>query len=89
MAIPITGNRDRRAGSGVLQMNHSIVTADRNTHLKVGALALAAALGVALVGFSAHVDDSAISMGGAARNGPVVKAGKVNQFATRFGFEVR
>lgn len=58
MAIPTTGNRDRRAAPRELQMNHSIVTADRNTHLKVGVLALAAALGVALVGFSAHVDDS-------------------------------
>jgi hypothetical protein len=70
-------------------MNHSIVTADRNTHLKVAALALAAVIGVVLVGFSARVDDSGISSGGAARNGPAVKAGKVNQFATRFGFEVR
>jgi hypothetical protein len=70
-------------------MNHSIVTADGNTHLKVGALALTAALAVVLVGFSAHVDDAAISTGGAARNGPVVKTGKVNQFALRFGFEVR
>jgi hypothetical protein len=42
-----------------------------------------------LVGFSARVDDSGISMGGAERNGLVVKASKVNQFAKRFGFEVR
>jgi hypothetical protein len=70
-------------------MNHSIVTADRNTHLKVAAQALAAVIGVVLVGLSARVDDSGISSGSAARNGPVVKAGKVNQFATRFGFEVR
>jgi hypothetical protein len=70
-------------------MNHSILTADRNTHLKVAALALAAAIAVVLVGFSARVDDSRISVGGAERNGLVVKASKVNQFATRFGFEVR
>jgi hypothetical protein len=50
-------------------MNHSILTADRNTHLKVAALVLAAAIGVVLVGFSARVDDSGISMGGAERNG--------------------
>jgi len=36
-------------------MNHSIATADRNTHLKVAALALAAAIAVVLVGFSARV----------------------------------
>ena len=44
-------------------MNHSILTADRNTHLKVAALALAAAIGVVLVGFSARVDDSGFSKG--------------------------
>jgi len=70
-------------------MNHSIVTADRNTHLKVAALALAAAIGVVLVGFSARVDDSGAFVASAGHNGPIVKAGKVNQFATRFGFEVR
>ena len=70
-------------------MNHSILTADRKTHLKVAALALAAAIGVVLVGFSARVDDSAISIGSAGRDGLFVKASKVNQFATRFGFEIR
>jgi hypothetical protein len=70
-------------------MNHSILTADRNTHLKVAAMTLAAAIAVVLVGFNAHVDDSGLSIGGAERNGLVVKASKVNQFATRFGFEVR
>jgi hypothetical protein len=69
-------------------MNHSILTADRNTHLKVAALALAAAIAVVLVGFSARVADSGNSIG-AEHNGLVVKASKVNQFATRFGFEVR
>jgi len=77
------------AASARTSINHSILTADRNTHLKVAALALAAAIGVVLVGFSARVDDSGLSRGGAERNGLVVKASKVNQFATRFGFEVR
>ncbi len=70
-------------------MNQSILTGDRNTHLKVAAMALAAAIVVVLVGFSAHVDDSAISIGSAGHGGLVVKASKVNQFATRFAFEVR
>ncbi len=70
-------------------MNHSMLTADRKTHLKVAALAFAAAIGFVLVGFSARDDDSAISIGNAGRGGLVVKAGKVNQFAARFGFEVR
>ena len=69
-------------------MNHSIVTADRNTHLKIAALALAAVIGVVLIGISARVDGSGLSVANAGRNGPVVKASKVNQFATRFGFEV-
>ncbi len=70
-------------------MNHSILTADRNTHLKIAALALAAVIGIVLVGLNARVDDSGVSIGGAGRNGLVVKATKVNQIATRFGFEVR
>jgi hypothetical protein len=70
-------------------MNHSILTADRNTHLKIAALVVAAAIGVVLVGFTARVDDSGVSMASAGHNGPIVKAAKDNQFATRFGFEVR
>ena len=77
------------AASARTSINHSILTADRNTHLKVAALVLAAAIGVVLVGFSCRVVDSGISRGGGERNGIVVEASKVNQFATRFGFEVR
>jgi hypothetical protein len=39
-------------------MNYSIVTADRNTHLKVAALALVAAILFVMVGFNAQVDNS-------------------------------
>ena len=56
-------------------MNHSLVTADRTTHLKIVAVSLIAAIAVILVGVTARVTD-----GGASANlqahGPVLKAGK-------------
>jgi hypothetical protein len=70
-------------------MNHSIATADRNTHLKVAALALVAAILFLLVGFSAHVDDYGCVTARMEGNGPAVKPSKVTQFTARFGFEVR
>jgi len=66
-------------------MNHSIATADRNTHLKIVALALVAAIAVVVVGFSARVDNTAR---GDSR-GLVVKAGTATQFTTRSGIEIR
>ena len=64
-------------------MNHSIVAADRNTHLKVAALAVVAAMVVVVVGFSARVSDLATT------NGLVIKAGKPTQFTARDGSVVR
>jgi hypothetical protein len=55
-------------------MNHSLLSADRDTHLKIVSLALIAAIAVVVVGISAHVDgsvDARIETGG-----PVLKAGK-------------
>ena len=55
-------------------MNHSLVTADRTTHLKIVAVSLIAAIAVILVGVTARVTDN-----GTARmeaQGPVLKAGK-------------
>jgi hypothetical protein len=55
-------------------MNHSLVTADRTTHLKIVAVSLIAAIAVILVGVTARITDN-----GAARmeaHGPVLKAGK-------------
>jgi hypothetical protein len=70
-------------------MNHSMVTADRNTHLKIVALALIAAIVVVIVDFNARVDDPGIVTARVESNGPAIKAGKFTQFTTRSGFEAR
>ncbi len=70
-------------------MNHAIMTADRNTHLKVAALALVAAIVVIVIGFNARIDDSGNLMASAANQGPAVKASPVLHFSTRDGPEVR
>ncbi len=70
-------------------MNYSILTADRNTHLKIVTLALIAALTVAVVGLNARVEESGNHVATAKTNGPVVKANKVIQITTSDGSEVR
>jgi hypothetical protein len=70
-------------------MNHSILTADRGTHLKVVALAVAGALLVAVVGFRAVVNDSGMMAPHAMATGPAVKAGKATQFTTRDNYAIR
>jgi len=70
-------------------MNHSTVTADSTTHLKIVALALIAAIVVVVVGFSARVDGPEIGIARAASDGLVIKAGKPTQFTTRSGIEIR
>jgi hypothetical protein len=52
-------------------MNHSMYSADRNTHLKIVVIGLLCATLVAVVGISAHVSD--MDLGTA----PLVKAGHV------------
>jgi hypothetical protein len=56
-------------------MNHSLVTADRTTHLKIVAVSLVAAIAVILVGVTARVTDNGASANLQA-HGPVLKAGK-------------
>jgi len=56
-------------------MNHSLVTADRTTHLKIVAVSLVAAIAVILVGVTARVTDNGASANFQA-HGPVIKAGK-------------
>ncbi len=70
-------------------MNYSILTADRNTHLKIVTLALIAALTVAVVGLNARVEESGNQVATAKTGGPVVKANKVIQITTSDGSEVR
>ena len=64
-------------------MDHSILTADRNTHFKVVAIALVAASLAVVVGFNGSVNDSEIVTTGAHSGGPAIKAGTPTQLATR------
>jgi hypothetical protein len=70
-------------------MNHSIATADRNTHLKVAALALVASIAVVVVGFSARVGESGMVTARGESTGPAFKAGKITQFTKRSDLEIR
>jgi hypothetical protein len=68
-------------------MNHSLLSADRNTHLKIVTVALIAAIAVVAVGITAHV-----SQGGAtadAKSSLIVKAGKPATFTRSDSSTVR
>ena len=69
-------------------MNHSLVTADRTTHLKIVAVSLVAAIAVILVGITARVTDSGASPNLQA-HGPVLKAGKPAAVTARDGNTVQ
>jgi hypothetical protein len=69
-------------------MNHSLVTADRTTHLKIVAVSLVAAIAVILVGITARVTDSGASANLQA-HGPVLKAGKPAAITAIDGSTVR
>ena len=45
-------------------MNHSIITADRNTHVKTVVVALVAAIMVVTVGIAAHLRSSGVELAG-------------------------
>jgi ABC-type transporter Mla maintaining outer membrane lipid asymmetry permease subunit MlaE len=70
-------------------MNHSMVTADRNTHIKVVVLALVAGIVGVVIGFNAGGDHSGSAIARAESGGPAIKASKVILFTTRDGSEVR
>jgi hypothetical protein len=67
-----------RSKEGKLEktMSHSLIGADRTTHLKVLCVALTAAIAVVAVGITARVTDSE-------RTRVVVKAGKPAVFTAR------
>ena len=69
-------------------MNHSLVTADRTTHLKIVAVSLVAAIAVILVGVTARVTDNGASANLQA-HGQVVKAGKPAAVTARDGTTVQ
>ena len=69
-------------------MNHSLVTADRTTHLKIVAVSLVAAIAVILVGVTARISDTGASAKLEA-NGPVLKAGKPATITARDGTSIQ
>jgi hypothetical protein len=69
-------------------MNHSLVTADRATHLKIVAVSLVAAIAVILVGVTARISDTGASTNLQAQ-GPVLKAGKPAAVTVRDGNSIQ
>jgi hypothetical protein len=57
-------------------MNHSLLFADRNTHLKIVAVALVAAIVVVTAGIAAHVSRDSTTAHIEASAPIIVKAGK-------------
>ena len=66
-------------------MNHSLVTADRTTHLKIVAVSLIAAIAVILVGVTARISDTGSTSAKVETQGPVLKAGKPATITARDG----
>lgn len=69
-------------------MAHSLTAADRNTHLKVAATALAAVSLVIIVALTARFSESQLGVAGAS-SATVVKAGSPAIVTTRTGIVVR
>jgi hypothetical protein len=57
-------------------VNHSLLSADRNTHTKIVAVALVAAIGVVAVGVTAHLTGSGLAIARIDANVPIIRAGK-------------
>ncbi|MEJ0078341.1 MAG: hypothetical protein WDO17_23440 [Alphaproteobacteria bacterium] len=70
-------------------MNHSLVTADRTTHLKIVAVSLVAAIAVIVVGITARVTDESSASANLQAHGPVIKAGKPSAVTVREGNTVQ
>ena len=66
-------------------MNHSLVTADRTTHMKIVAVSLIAAIAVILVGVTARISDTGNTSAKVETQGPVLKAGKPATITARDG----
>jgi hypothetical protein len=69
-------------------MAHSLLGADRLTHLKILAVALVAGVMFVMVGIAAHVSDFETA-GAMMQDQPVVKAGKSTIFTTRYDVTIR
>jgi len=70
-------------------MNHSLVTADRTTHLKIVVVSLVAAIAVILVGITARISDTGTASAKLEAHGPVLKAGKNSVVTARDGSSVQ
>lgn len=70
-------------------MNHSLLSADRGTHLKIVVVALVAALTVVIASVSAHVTETGNMTAAVKANGPVVKAGAPAVYSNREGAATR
>jgi hypothetical protein len=72
-------------------MNHSLVTADRTTHLKIVAVSLIAAIAVVMVGITARISDTGASNATAKveAHGPILKAGKNSILTARDGSTIQ
>lgn len=70
-------------------MNHSLVTADRTTHLKIVAVSLVAAIAVILVGITARITDIDATGTRMEAHGPAIKAGKPSAVTAREGVAIR
>ena len=70
-------------------MNHSLVTADRTTHLKIVAISLVAAIAVILVGITARVTETGTASANIQAHGPIIKAGKPSAVTARDGTTVQ
>ena len=69
-------------------MAHSLIGADRITHLKILAVALVAGVVFAIVGVAAHMSDFQTA-GTMMQDRPVVKAQKSTIFTTRYDVTIR
>ena len=70
-------------------MNHSLLSADRGTHMKIVVVALVAALTVVIAGISTHVSEPGNMTAAVKANGPVVKAGAPAVYSNREGAATR
>jgi hypothetical protein len=70
-------------------MNHSLVTADRTTHLKIVAVSLFAAIVVILVGVTARITETGTASAKLEAHGPVVKANKPSAVTARDGTTIQ
>lgn len=70
-------------------MNHSLVTADRTTHLKIVAVSLVAAIAVILVGVTARLTDTDATGNRIEAHGPAIKATKPSAVTAREGATIR